>query len=164
MTPRLIILRGNSASGKTSTAQLLQEELGEGTMLVSQDVVRRQMLRVKDQVGSISTDLLETLVHFGMENCQYVILEGILTNRKHGDMLRELYQRYNPEVYVFYFDISFEETLKRHRFKNVTFGEDEMKRWYLEKDVLSIDSEKLITDEWSQEEIVASIIKEVRYN
>lgn len=164
MTPRLIILRGNSASGKTSTAQLLQEELGEGTMLVSQDVVRRQMLRVKDQVRSISTDLLETLVHFGMENCQYVILEGILTNRKHGDMLRELYQRYNPEVYVFYFDISFEETLKRHRFKNVTFGEDEMKRWYLEKDVLSIDSEKLITDEWSQEEIVASIIKEVRYN
>lgn len=45
---KLIIVRGNSGSGKTSTAKLLQQTLGPRTMLVSQDVVRREMLRVKD--------------------------------------------------------------------------------------------------------------------
>ena len=37
-SPPLIILRGNSGCGKTSTAHLLQRQLGYGTMLVSQDV------------------------------------------------------------------------------------------------------------------------------
>lgn len=44
----LIILRGNSASGKTTIAKQLQEHFGQGTLLVSQDVVRRDMLRVHD--------------------------------------------------------------------------------------------------------------------
>ena len=44
----LIILRGNSGCGKTSTARLLQCHLGYDTMLVSQDMVRREILRVKD--------------------------------------------------------------------------------------------------------------------
>lgn len=38
MMAKLVILRGNSGSGKTSTAKLLQEALGEGTMLISQDL------------------------------------------------------------------------------------------------------------------------------
>lgn len=44
----LIILRGNSGSGKTSVAKKLQEKLGPKTMLISQDVVRREMLHTKD--------------------------------------------------------------------------------------------------------------------
>jgi len=43
MTTPLIILRGNSGCGKTSTAYLLQRQLGYGTMLVSQDMVRREI-------------------------------------------------------------------------------------------------------------------------
>ena len=38
---RLIILRGNSGSGKTTTGKALQKKSGHGTMLISQDVVRR---------------------------------------------------------------------------------------------------------------------------
>ncbi|ULG74563.1 kinase [Macrococcus brunensis] len=155
---QLIILRGNSGSGKTSTAQLLQERLGEGTILISQDMVRRQMLRVNDKVGSVSTDLLETLVDFGMQNCRYVILEGILTKRKHGKMLNEIVDRYSPDVLVYYFDISFEETLKRHQHKNVDFGEDEMEKWYLEKDFLEVEGERIITDEMTQEDIIKEMV------
>ena len=36
---RLIIIRGNSGSGKSTIARLAQEKLGEGTMLISQDEV-----------------------------------------------------------------------------------------------------------------------------
>ncbi len=37
---KLIILRGNSGSGKTTTAKALQKKFGHGTMLISQDVVK----------------------------------------------------------------------------------------------------------------------------
>ena len=50
---KLIILRGNSGSGKTTVAKELQKKLRNGTagghpLLLSQDVVRRDMLKVKD--------------------------------------------------------------------------------------------------------------------
>ena len=45
---KLIILRGNSGSGKTTIAKGLQKKFGHGTMLISQDIVRREMLYVKD--------------------------------------------------------------------------------------------------------------------
>lgn len=46
--PKLIILRGNSGSGKTTVAKELQKRFGRNTMLISQDAVRRDMLNVKD--------------------------------------------------------------------------------------------------------------------
>ena len=45
---KLIILRGNSGSGKTTIAKELQKHFGRNTMLISQDVIRRDMLWVKD--------------------------------------------------------------------------------------------------------------------
>lgn len=41
---RLIILRGDAASGKTTTAAALRSELGDRVALISQDYVRREML------------------------------------------------------------------------------------------------------------------------
>ena len=37
--PKLIILRGNSGSGKTTIAKELQNSFGRNTMLISQDVI-----------------------------------------------------------------------------------------------------------------------------
>ena len=45
---KLIVLRGNSGSGKTSVARDLQEHYGRNTLLISQDMVRREMLKAKD--------------------------------------------------------------------------------------------------------------------
>ena len=41
---KLVIIRGNSGSGKTTTAKMLQHRLGRNIMLLSQDVIRREML------------------------------------------------------------------------------------------------------------------------
>lgn len=159
---KLIILRGNSASGKTSTAKILQDKLGEGTILLSQDMLRREMLRVKDKVGNISTELLRTMIEFGMNHCNYVVVEGILTKGKHGDMLIEMINKYQDDTYVYYFDIPFEETLRRHQFKkDVDFGEEEMRQWFLDKDFLGVDGEQVITEELTQCEIIEMIIKTV---
>lgn len=38
---KIIILRGNSGSGKTTIAKELQKQFGRNTMLISQDGIRR---------------------------------------------------------------------------------------------------------------------------
>ena len=62
---QLIILRGNSGSGKTTTGKALQRKFGHGTMLISQDVVRREMLFVKDGPNP-ETSLLLSIVVFSL--------------------------------------------------------------------------------------------------
>lgn len=58
-TNKLIILRGNSGSGKTTIAKELQQVFGNNTMLISQDVIRRDMLKVKDGENTKALPLLE---------------------------------------------------------------------------------------------------------
>lgn len=74
----LIILRGNSGSGKSSVAKVLQREIGRNTLLVSQDVIRREMLWAHDGKDTAALPLLMTLLQYGNSHCEYVILEGIL--------------------------------------------------------------------------------------
>lgn len=52
MSSSLIIIRGNSASGKTALAEACREQLGSTqTLLLSQDVIRRQILHTHDHNG-----------------------------------------------------------------------------------------------------------------
>ena len=152
----LIILRGNSGCGKTSTARLLQRQLGYGTMLVSQDVVRREILRVKDSENNPAIQLIYDLCMYGNNVGYTVILEGILSNKKYGAMLRQLLDDFQGEKLIYYFDVSFEETVRRHATKPNAheFGESEMRQWWKDQDVLNVPGEQRIGEQLSQAEIV----------
>ena len=157
----LIILRGNSGCGKTSTACLLQRRLGYGTMLVSQDVVRREILRVKDSKNNPAIQLIYDLCMYGNKVGYTVILEGILSNKKYGAMLHRLLNDFQGDKLVYYFDVSFEETMRRHATKSNAheFGELEMRRWWKEKDYLDFENEFLIRNDTSQEDLINMILK-----
>lgn len=159
----LIILRGNSGCGKTSTARLLQRQLGYGTMLVSQDVVRREILRVKDSKNNPAIQLIYDLCMYGNNVGYTVILEGILSNKKYGAMLRRLLDDFQGEKLIYYFDVSFEETVRRHATKPNAheFGESEMRQWWKDQDVLSVPGEQRIGEQLSQAEIVDLIHRDV---
>ena len=165
MTPShpLIILRGNSGCGKTSTARLLQRQLGDGTMLVSQDVVRREILRVKDIESNPAIQLIYDLCMYGNNVGYTVILEGILSNKKYGAMLRRLLDDFQGEKLIYYFDVSFEETVRRHATKPNAheFGESEMRQWWKDQDVLNVPGEQRIGEQLSQAEIVDLIHRDV---
>ena len=75
---KLIILRGNSGSGKTTVAKELQKKFGYNTMLISQDEIRRNILRVKDGIDTKALPLMIELLKYGYEHSDIVILEGIM--------------------------------------------------------------------------------------
>lgn len=159
----LIIIRGNSGSGKSTTAKRLQREMGKGTMLIPQDVVRREILWVRETVDSNpSPSLMEQMVRFGQQIRYNVILEGILTAKKHADWLAQVAADWDGRVHAYYFDVPFEETLRRHATKPNTsdFGETEMREWWCEYDVLGWENEKIINHEMSQDEIIAMMLRD----
>lgn len=161
---KLIILRGNSGSGKTTTARALQRKFGHGTMSISQDVVRREMLYVKDGPNPEVGDLLLELAQYGRNNCSIVILEGILNSTWYKPLFENLLELFRDEIYAYYFDIPFEDTLARHQQKPNAheFGEKEMRGWWNERDLLRIIHEELLHRELSLNEIVDNIYQDVK--
>lgn len=167
---RLIVIRGNSGSGKTTIAKKLHEFLQphyardtNGVMLVSQDVIRRDILRTKDTPENPSIQMIKDTAIYGHNIGYDVIIEGILVRERYGFMLHELIGIFD-DAFVYYFDISLEETFKRHKTKpnSHEFGEDLIRKWYVKKDTLGTPGEKLFTDKDSEDEIFLAIIKDLR--
>ena len=132
-------------------------------MLVSQDVVRREMLRVKDSESNPAIQLIYDLCMYGNKVGYTVILEGILSNKKYGTMLRRLLDDFRGEKLIYYFDISFEETVRRHSTKPNAheFGESEMRQWWKDQDILNVPGERRIGEKLVQAEIVDMIRRDV---
>jgi adenylate kinase family enzyme len=160
---KLIILRGNSGSGKTTTGKALQRKFGHRTMLISQDVVRREMLFVKDGNNPEASQLLLELARYGKSNCNIVIIEGILNSKWYKNLFESLLVEFKDQIFAYYFDIPFKETLNRHQQKPNAheFGEKEMREWWNEKDLLDIIPEILLYKEVSLNEIVDIIYQDV---
>lgn len=161
--PKLIILRGNSGSGKTTVAKELQKRFGSNTMLISQDVVRRDMLKVKDGESTPAIPLMEELLLYGNRHSDIVILEGIMYADWYEPLFKLAVRLYDTRVYAYYFDLPFEETLRRHQTKpnRNDFGETEMRRWWREKDFSDILNEVSIASDEDMESIVNNIYDSV---
>jgi len=156
---KIVLLRGNSGCGKSTIAKALQKRLGEGTMLISQDYVRREMLSVKDRPNNLAIDLLKNLVSYGCENCDVTILEGILYADYYKNLFALTKELYANQIFAYYFDVPFEETLERHKQKPNfhEFGAAEMKRWWRDEDYLSNIDEKIIHKDLSIDETIEKI-------
>lgn len=161
--PKIIILRGNSASGKSTVAKALQQKIGHGTFLVSQDYVRREMLWLQTGLHSQAIDLLENLIEYGFRHCEITILEGILYSVTYDSLFRRIKELFAYDIFAYYFDISFEETLIRHRQRPWAneFDEAEMQKWWRANDFLSNINEKIIIQDSSITETVKRIYNNI---
>lgn len=164
----LIIFRGNSGSGKSTTAKLLRQTLLKKTRLnkvalIEQDYLRRLVLKEKEAKGTDNIKLIEQTVLFALTRDYAVILEGILFSERYKDMIRNLVGA-TTQSYMYYFDISLRETLRRHQTKPDAheFGEKEMKEWYNTYDVLGFDGEQVITEGTSQQQIVEKVLQDIK--
>lgn len=134
-------------------------------MLIPQDVVRREILKVKDGSNNPSIQLIYDMVLYGNRIGYTVILEGILANKHYGEMLHKLIDDFDGNTLAYYFDIPFEETLKRHATKpNATdYGAVEMRQWWNDKDYLGIAEEKCFDAAYTADQIVDVILKDVGF-
>ena len=158
--PKLVIIRGNSGSGKTSVAKELQKKFGRNTMLISHDMIRMEMLFAKDKEA---LPLIANLLKYGRKNSEITILEGILDSEQYRPLFETAVSEYGKNIFAYYYDLPFEETLLRHETKpnKSDFGEEDMRRWWKEKDFIGIIPEKTITKDMSFSETVDMIINDV---
>ena len=63
---KLIILRGNSGSGKSTIAKHLREVSGHKIAIVEQDYLRRFVLKEKEKEGANNIDLIYRTVIFAL--------------------------------------------------------------------------------------------------
>lgn len=159
--PTLIIVRGNSGSGKSAIARRLQHGYGRGCALIEQDYLRRKILRELDQPGGIAPDFIEHTARFALEHGYHVIVEGILHSSRYRSMLNQLRAGHQGPTHVFYLDVSFEETLRRHttRPQAADFTPEQMKDWYVHRDLLHCADEHIVSEASSEQQTLEFIAR-----
>jgi hypothetical protein len=134
----MIVLRGNSASGKSSIAAELRKRYGRGLAIVGQDNLRRAVLREHDRPGGANIGLIDLTARYALDHGYHVVVEGILHASHYGGMLCALAADHAGTTRLYYLNVPFDETLLRHATKPEAseYGETEMRAWYRELDLL----------------------------
>lgn len=164
MEPKLIILRGNSGSGKTTLAKRLQEKLGPNTMRISHDMIRMEILHTWGKEGvEKSEPLMIELLKYGRRHSEVTILEGILPSEAYGRLFEAAIEQFGKNIFAYYYDLPFEETLRRHATKSNRdeFGEADMRRWWVEKDYLHNIQETVFGQKLSQDDALTRVCRDI---
>ncbi|WP_212764381.1 AAA family ATPase [Streptomyces sp. I05A-00742] len=159
---RLVVLRGNSGSGKTTAARAVRERYGSGLAIVSQDTVRREILCEAHGPVRATPGLIDVITRQCLDEGFHVILEGIFSAARWGELLHRLAADHRGTNRFFYFDLPFAETLRRHttRPESSEFDESTMRDWYRPADLLDGMDEALIKQDSTLEETIRTVLTE----
>ena len=140
----------------------MQEYYGRRTLVIYQNVVRRDILKEKVGPDNLSISLTATIARYGYERDLLVIVEGFYETDIYGQMLEELRDLFYPKVLSYYYDLTFEEAVRHHqtRSKKADFSPADMKRWWKECDFLGWE-EARFTDQVSLEDAFQKISKNI---
>ncbi|KAA0960712.1 kinase [Microbacterium sp. ANT_H45B] len=131
---RLIVLRGDSGSGKTTTAAALRPHLGHKTAVIHQDYFRRELLASgeKKARSADAAVLVDAAARQSLDLGYDVILDGIFNLRDYADRLERLWRDHRGVTRIYQFDVGFDETVRRHAARELrhTFTADKMREWY----------------------------------
>ncbi|MEK0096982.1 AAA family ATPase [Streptomyces sp. A475] len=162
---RLIVIRGNSASGKSSVAAGLREKFGRNLAIVGQDNLRRLVLRERDRPGGANIGLIDLTARYALDSGFHVVVEGILSADRYGAMLQDLARAHRGVTRCFYLHVPYAETVLRHATKGDAeyrkrVTADHLREWYREKDLLSDALETVIDAASTLDETVQQILGE----
>jgi predicted kinase len=161
--PRLIVIRGPSGSGKSTVARHLFERAARRVCLIEQDHYR--FIFRPAGGGSLPNAatihrMIEHNVMAALDDGYDVILEGILSVRSYGSVVDRLFTAGVSENFLYSFDVSIEETLRRHRTRatlDLGFSEDDMRGWYPHALLGGHPLERVIPESASLKDIVSRI-------
>ncbi|MFJ8181065.1 M15 family metallopeptidase [Streptomyces sp. NPDC094469] len=162
---RLVVIRGNSASGKSSVAQGLRDHHGRGIAIVSQDVIRRNVLREHDTARGANIALLGRIARDALNAGFHVVLEGIMYADRYGHMITSLVRDHRGVSSCYYLNVPLETTLIRHASKaDAAYLEQvtgtHLASWYRELDLLPGGPETVIQADSTLQDTIARIVRE----
>jgi predicted kinase len=165
--PALIMLRGNSASGKSSVAEGIRASYGRGVAIVGQDLLRRQVLRELPVPGGANVGLIDLVARYALSHGFHTIVEGILECAVYGAMLTTLaddHEASGGRVAAYYLDVPLEETLRRHAGRPLAaeVTEDQLRRWHLLADTVPDLDEVMVPATASLPDAVQAILCDTR--
>jgi predicted kinase len=158
----LIVLRGNSGSGKSTVASAIRDAYGRGLAWVPQDLIRRVILREKDQPGGVNVGLIDHVARYTLDHGYHVVLDGVFYADRYEPMLARLGRDHLGVSRFYYLDVSLEETFRRHatRPQAAEFTTDDMRSWYRSRDLLTGICERVIPQVSTLQETVNVILAE----
>ena len=156
---RLVVIRGNSASGKSSIASGLRAAYGRGLAIVGQDNIRRDVLREHDLPCGANIGLIGTIARYALDHGYHVVVEGILHADRYAEMLTGLVADHQGVSRCFYLDVPFAVTLERHAARPLAkaVGEREMRQWWSPLDLLPDGAEEIIDQHSTLDQSVSRI-------
>lgn len=165
-SPLLIVIRGNSASGKSAVAAGIRDKYGRGLAIVGQDNLRRVVLRERDVPGGANIGLIDQTARFALSRGYHTIVEGIFNADHYGAMLTALISDHPGRASAYFLDVPFDETLRRHTTKTGTlkYGEAEMRQWYRGLDLLPGGIEQVIPAASALESTVTRVMADAGLN
>jgi adenylate kinase family enzyme len=162
---KLIVLRGPSGSGKSTSAKALFEMATNPIALIDQDHYRF-IFKPAGGGSKANSDTIHKMIKgdvlIALNDGYDVILEGILSVKSYGGLLDGIFAAHKGENYMYYFDISFEETVRRYHTKpdakKKEFSEEDMRQWYPAAHRSNHTLERIIPESHSLDETVAYIL------
>ena len=96
----------------------LRRSSGSGVAWIEQDYLRRILLREHDRPGVPNIGLIDQTARYALDHGYHVVLEGIFYTLHYGEMLRRLIADHAGITGVYYFQLPFDETIRRHSTRN----------------------------------------------
>ena len=159
-TSKLIVLRGPSGAGKSTVASLLHSRVVNKTALIDQDYYRHTMFNNLHSDLEAPRYVMFAGIQTALDHGYDVIVEGFLGMGKYKRYFDELLIHHPTENYFFYFDVSFAETLRRHktRQKSSLFTIEKMQELYSRTGPSEYLGERIISETTSAEQACTLII------
>lgn len=143
----LVVLRGNSGSGKSTVAQGLRDAVSDNVVWIEQDYVRRIVLaEAGGEQQPLTAVMIEAMARCALGGGYVVVVEGILDAKRYGAMLQRLHETRPGRAGYYYFSIPFDETVRRHATRPLTdvVSAEEMRGWYRHNDALDFVDEQVV--------------------
>jgi len=156
---RLIVLRGPSAAGKSTVAAELARACASKVAILEEDYFRRVILQRKDEDRTACTRMLHASALAALDSGFHVVLEGILNARYYRWVIGDLAARNPGRSFLYYFDITLEETLRRHQGKPIA-GEvapSSVRDWYSAASPVGHPGEMIIPESFTAQHTVRFI-------
>lgn len=156
---KLIVLRGPSGAGKSTVAQLLHKSVAHKSALIEQDYYRHSMFNNPHSDIEAPRYVMFAGVLAALDHGYDVILEGIMSMGKYRPYFDELLAQHPDKNHFFYFDVSFEESVRRRqaRPKDDELSDAKIHEYYLRSGASEYPGEIIIPEQSTAEQSLALI-------